>query len=124
MNLQLKVKKDHGKLEATVSKLGDVFDSVKKSADSNTKKFAKFRREVCELGQGNSQRDHQVIEDVKTLSATTASLQNSMTDLKTQSMRDKLLFSGIEEQRGKIRKRFCKPSSNENSNRKMRSCSS
>lgn len=83
--MKLKVKKDHGKLEATVSKLGDVFDSVKKSADSNTKKFAKFRREVCELGQGNSQRDHQVIEDVKTLSATTASLQNSMTDLKTQS---------------------------------------
>lgn len=42
MNLKLKVKKDNRKLEATVSKLGDVFDSVKKSADSNTKKNAEF----------------------------------------------------------------------------------
>lgn len=103
MNLKLKVKKDNRKLEATVSKLGDVFDSVKKSADSNTKKIAEFRSEVCELGQGNSQRDHQVIDYVKTLSATTANLKNSITDLKARSMRDKSLFSGIEEQRGKMR---------------------
>lgn len=68
VELEIKtVKKDHGKLEANVCKLGDVFDLVKESVDSNTKKIAEFRSEMCELRQGNSQRDHQVNINLESL---------------------------------------------------------
>lgn len=52
--MKLKVKKDNRKLEVIVSKLGDVFDLVKKLVDFNMKKNVKFWSEVCEFGEGNS----------------------------------------------------------------------
>lgn len=53
---------------------------------------------MCELRQGNSQRDKWVIKDAKALSSTTANLYSS-NDLKARSMRDNVVFSGIEKQR-------------------------
>lgn len=83
-----------------------MFNTVKETAESNTKKIAEVRNEVCELRQGNSQRDKQVIEEVKAMSSTTANL-NSITDLKARSMRDNLVFSGIEKQRGEKNTEAC-----------------
>lgn len=73
-----------------------MFNKVKETAESKTKIIAEVRNEVCELRQGNSQRDKQVIEDVQAMSSTNL---YSITDLKARSMRDNLVFSGIEKQR-------------------------
>lgn len=61
-----------------------MFDTVKETAESNTKKILEFRSEVCELRLGNSQRNHRDIDNVKALSGSSANLQNSITDLKSQ----------------------------------------
>lgn len=56
---------------------------------------------VSELRQGNSQRDKRAIEDVKAFSSITATLyMYSVTDLNPRSIKDSLVLSGIEKQKG------------------------
>lgn len=56
---------------------------------------------VSELRQRNSQRDKRAIEDVKAFSSITATLyMYSVTDLNPRSIKDSLVLSGIEKQKG------------------------
>lgn len=96
-SMKMQFNSDHKALDSNMDSLGKLFDSVnsetkaqKKTINENCKDI-----EMCKNSQKFSDSDLQTVKEIS------VSLQNSVIDLKTLSMHDNLVFTGIQEQKGK-----------------------
>lgn len=89
-------KRDLKALDSNLDSLGKLFDSV----NSETKAQKKIINENCKDIEMCKNSQKVLDPDLQTVKEISVSLQNSVIDLKAQSMRDNLVFTGIQEQKG------------------------
>lgn len=94
------VKSEFKNLETNVSSLGEVFDSVKETAEANRTVINNNRKSLEQYRQERQLTEKIMADKMKRMEDANEKLQNSVTDLKARSMRDNLVFSEIPEQRG------------------------
>lgn len=94
------VKTNSNDLESNMRSLGNIFDSVKATADSNTVAIAENRKNIDKCAQLQKTTDPNVRKELFEMREVNSNLQESIIDLKSRSMRDNLVFSGIHEERG------------------------
>ncbi|XP_062568339.1 uncharacterized protein LOC134230520 [Saccostrea cucullata] len=87
-------------LESNVSSLGQVFDSVKDTAEAAKKQADSNKNEIKRVGCEQIAAQRQTERDLQLINKENAEIRDSIVDLKTRSMRDNLMFSGIPEQKG------------------------
>ena len=87
--------------ESNVSAYGNVFDSVKENTESNRTVISKNRKSINQCIKSQKLTGNRIAEELKKKWKRPAKMENSMTDLKVRPMRNKLIFTGIPEQKGK-----------------------
>jgi hypothetical protein len=92
------VKGDIHNIESNVNTLSKVFDSVKDAAENNTRAIAENRKRLDQCSQKTS--DAKLHIELSELKDMNTNLMDSVTNLKVRFMRENLVFTGIEEDRG------------------------
>lgn len=80
--------------------LGNIFDSVKAIVDSNTVAITENMKNIDKCAQLQKTTDPYVRKELFEIREENSNLQESIIELKSRSMRDNLVFSGIHEERG------------------------
>ena len=78
-----------------MNSLGNVFDSVKESVDSNKRNISDYQKITRQCTQAQRITEDKVTAELRTVRDESENLQSSLTDLKAQSMRDNLVFAGM-----------------------------
>ena len=86
-------------IEHNAKAMSDIFDDVKVNTEHELKAM---RTETKRISDDRSKLDKKVTENTTELHRNQLEIQKSVIDLKSRSMRDNLVFSGIPESRGEV----------------------
>lgn len=91
------VKTFSSELESSAKALGNIFDSVKQTSETNKHEILNHKKVLEQHSETIKKTETRIDSDLKVMKDISDDIRNSVIDLKARSMRDNLVFTGIQE---------------------------